>query len=241
MLFCLAGWGLAVMLGLLISPRLYHRLILRFPLVQQKEWDQVVADRKASIAAVPWRDSRPLNVFAGDSHIEMGNWYELLGGAFAVRNCGLSGATIQDVTTLIKAVPDRSPETVVLMCGINNLTRNDPVERCISDYEQLLAAVHALNARKVVVLSVMPVRQSPVDLRNRKLDRKVLLAFNERLKALCAAHNAVFVNVSDAVGDGASGLDPGLTIDGLHLNNRGYKKIADVIRGQLAGETAAHQ
>jgi lysophospholipase L1-like esterase len=241
MLFCFAGWGLAAMLCLIISPRVYHRLIIRFPSVQQDEWNQVMASRKAALAAAPWKDSRPLHVFAGDSHIEMGNWYELFGGACAVRNCGLSRATIQDVTTLVEAVPDHNPETVVLMCGINNLTRNDPVEHCIAEYEQLLAAAHALNARKVVVLSVMPVRQSPVDLKNRKVDQEVLLAFNERLKTLCDGHNAVFVNVNGAVMNGSGGLASELTDDGLHLNSRGYRKIADLIRSHLTNETTGQK
>jgi lysophospholipase L1-like esterase len=235
MLFCFAGWALAAMLGLVILPRVYPRLILRLPSIRQDVWNQVVAGRKAALAAAPWRDSRPLHVFAGDSHIEMGNWYELFGGACAVRNCGLSSATIQEVTTLVEAVPDRTPETVVLMCGINNLGRDEPVERCAADYERLLAAARALKPRKIIVLSVMPVRQSPVDQSSRKLNQAVF-ALDERLEKLCGLHNAVFVNANGAVTNDSGGLAGELTTDGLHLNGRGYLKIAEVIRGHLAGE-----
>ncbi|MGD1017994.1 MAG: GDSL-type esterase/lipase family protein [Verrucomicrobiia bacterium] len=199
----------------------------------------MVESKKARIGAVTWKDSRPLHILAGDSHIEMGDWYELFDGSCAVRNCGLSGATIQDVTVLVSAVPDRNPESVVLMCGINNLGRHDSVQTCASDYEKLLVTTRsALKPQKIIVLSVMPVRQSPVDINSRKLNDEVL-ALNERLRELCRLHNAVFVNVSAAVMNASGGLSDELTSDGLHLNQEGYRRIAPVVQNYLAKERGA--
>ena len=232
MVFCLAGWCLAGILACFILPRLYHRLIAKLPSTQRSNWNQVLESRKAELAA-PWKDSRPLNIFAGDSHIEFGNWYELFGGACAVRNCGLACATIQDVTGLVTAVPDRNPETVVLMCGNNNIARKDSVQFCADNYEKLLLATRTfLKPRKIIVLSVMPVRQSPADPNGREMNVR-LFALNEHLKELCQLHNAVFVNVNDAVADAGGGLSDELTDDGLHLNKKGYKKIAAIIRVSL--------
>jgi lysophospholipase L1-like esterase len=233
----LAGWILAAVLGVLILPRVYHRLILRVPAVRQDHWNQVVADRQAALAAAPWKDARPLNILAGDSHIELGNWYDLFEGACAVRNCGLSGATIRDVTRLVAAVPDRHPDTLVLMCGINDLGRKTPVDQCVADYEKLLAAAGALNPRRLIVASVMPVRQTPVDLRARELNREVT-AFNERLEKLCGTHRAVFLDVNPAVTNASGGLADDCTVDGLHLNGRGYLRIADLLRRRLGNEAA---
>ena len=239
MLFCFAGWCLAAILACHVLPRLYDRLIINLPSVRRENWDRVVESRKARIAAVTWKDPRPLQILAGDSHIEQGDWYELFDGACAVRNCGLSGATIQDVTTLVTAVPDRNPESVVLMCGINNIGRHDSVQICASDYEKLLVATRSfLKHREIIVLSIMPVRQSPVDQNSRKMNDEVF-ALNERLKELCRRHDAVFVNVSAAVTNASGGLSDELTSDGLHLNREGYRKIATVVHNFLAMERGA--
>jgi len=166
----------------------------------------------------------------------MGHWYELFDGACAVRNCGLSGATIQDVSALVAAVPDRSPETVVLMCGINNIGRGDSVQSCVENYQKLLLAIHSsLKPRSIVVLSVMPVRQSPVDEKSRRMNDEVL-AFNASLKPLCSERDEIFVDVNTAVTNASGGLASELTIDGLHLNQEGYKAIAKIIRNFLATE-----
>ncbi|HTS16522.1 MAG TPA: GDSL-type esterase/lipase family protein [Verrucomicrobiae bacterium] len=235
-LFCVAGWCLAALLACRVLPRVYDRLVVRVSWVQQAHWARLIENRKDRIAAVTWQDTRPLNILAGDSHIEMGHWYELFDGACAVRNCGLSGATIQDVSALVAAVPDRSPETVVLMCGINNIGRGDSVQSCVENYQKLLLAIHSsLKPRSIVVLSVMPVRQSPVDEKSRRMNDEVL-AFNASLKPLCSERDEIFVDVNTAVTNASGGLASELTIDGLHLNQEGYKAIAKIIRNFLATE-----
>src|SRR5215469_7975115 len=126
-LFFCSGWLLAAVLICYLLPRAAHRFYLTFPSVQHEDWQRAVAQKKQELS-VPWKDTRPLIIMAGDSQIEMGDWYQLLGGSFAVRNCGLSRARISDVTELISAIADRDPKEVVLMCGINNLGIHDSVE-----------------------------------------------------------------------------------------------------------------
>jgi lysophospholipase L1-like esterase len=230
--FWLAGWILAVMLAIGITPHLVHRLMVKMPPLQRAEWNRVMEQKKAQLAAGRWADSRPLHLLFGDSEIELGRWYDLFGGRFAVRNCGLSRATIKDVTELVKALPDEQPESVILMCGINNLFRIGPAD-CIGDYEQLLEQTRRrLQPRKILVLSVMPVRESPRDRSSARTNERVR-AFNVLLQELCRQQHAHFVNVNEAVADAQGALAGSLTMDGLHLNDAGYQKVASVIRREL--------
>lgn len=218
----------------LILPRAVHRMHARSPVAQREALAEALAARKMGIAARTWTDSRPLHILAGDSHIELGNWYDLFGGALAVRSCGLSRATIADVTELITAIPDRRPRSLVLMCGINNLGRNDPVPLCIQHYEKLLRTARAeLDPERLFVVAVMPVRESRFHSSNRTLNQAVS-TFNERLKDLCRQHRAVFVNLDDVVTEGRAELSGGLTDDGLHLNQAGYRRVAAALREHLA-------
>src|ERR1035437_1099628 len=231
-LFGCAGWFLAVLLACLILSRIWNRIFLKLPSVQREQWVRVMADKKSELA-LPWRDERPLIVLAGDSHIEMGDWYDTFGGAFAMRNCGLSRAKIEDVCSLVSALGDRNPEAVILMCGFNNLARNDSVESALNHYQELLSITQAtLHPGKILVLSVMPLQVSPVDKAGQAVNQKIAF-FNRQLETICSEHHAVFVNVNPAVMDADGSLLPSLAIDGLHLNQAGYEKIAIIIRTSL--------
>ena len=188
-----------------------------------------MALKKAALA-VPWRDERPLIIMAGDSHVEYGDWYGCFGGALAARNCGLAGAKIQDVTALVAAIADRNPEAIVLICGFNSLSRADSVDSCIGLYQQLLLTAQTkLHPKKILALSVMPLRQSVLDRATRTVNGKITL-FNQQLAGLCQRNHVVYVDVYPALVDASGGLAPDLTVDGLHLNQEGYRRLASVLQ-----------
>ena len=232
-LFCASGWLVVILLFCLALPRLCNRLASRPPPAQNANWAFVLADKKLELA-VPWRDTRPLVIMAGDSHVELGNWYGLFSGDFAVRNCGLSRAKIGDVADLISAIGDHRPQKVVLLCGVNNLGGNDSVESCVADYERLIAAAEILlHPKRIVVLSVMPVCEPVFNFAKRELNHKIS-NFDRQLEKLCARRRVEYVDIRATVADNGGMLSPGLTGDGLHLNRSGYQKIADVLAPILA-------
>ncbi len=154
-------------------------------------WSQTLAEKKKHLAS-RWQDQRPLIILAGDSQIEYGEWYNLFAGARAVRNCGLSRAKIADVTQLVLAMGDSHPQTVVTMCGINNLGADENPNNCLRTYGELLEAIHThLQPKSVLVLSVMPVRETVVDRASHKLNM-VVRQFNIGLKACCRQHQSFF-------------------------------------------------
>jgi lysophospholipase L1-like esterase len=232
-LWSYTGWFLAACLACLVLPRVYNRVFLNLPSFQQEQWIRIMAQKHSELAS-PWHDTRPLILIAGDSQIELGDWYELFGGAFAIRNSGLSRAKIEDVVSLISGVGDPSPKMVVLMCGVNNLGAKVPVSECLAKYEQLLSRVNVLaHPQHLLVLSVMPVRETSPDRSSHEFNRQISV-FNGELATLCQRYNAEFVDVNPAVMDSRGGLAAELTIDGLHLNREGYKKIAEILAPKLA-------
>jgi len=223
----------AALLACLILPRICNRVFLKLPSVQREQWIRVMTDRKRALA-LPWHDTRPLIVMAGDSQIEFGDWYGLFGGAFAIRNCGLSRAKIEDVTSLVSNLGDPNPKMMVLMCGVNSLNGKNPVSTCISNYMQLLSTVNtSIHPQRLIVLSVMPVRESALDQASHEFNRRIV-TFNSELETLCPRYKAEFINVNSVVMDSRGGLAADLTPDGLHLNLDGYRKIAGVLAPVLA-------
>ena len=143
-------------------------------------------------------------------------------------------ATISDVTELVAVVPDRKVEAVVLLCGINNLGRQDSVQSCLDDYTKLLQTTReVLQPRQLMVLSVLPVRALSADQQSRQINGQVAV-LNQQLAELCRRSEASFVVLTNIIQGPDGGLAGEMTGDGLHLNAAGYKKIAAEVRRQLA-------
>jgi lysophospholipase L1-like esterase len=228
-----SGWLLAILLAGVMLPRLCQRLWLVFPSARRENWTVALAERKRELAQC-WGDTRPLIIMAGDSHVEQGDWYGLFGGAFAIRNCGLSGAKIGDVSGLVAVISDRNPERIVLLCGVNNLGGGDSIESCLRDFDELISISRSwLHPRKITVLSVMPVRESGFDRASHNLNQQIF-NFDRQLETACARRQVQFVDISSAVADSQRGLSAGLTSDGLHLNRAGYQRIAATLAPILA-------
>ena len=231
-LFFSAGWLLAILLGFWAAPRVYHRLLMHLPGHQRDNWVQTLAEKQRALSS-QWLDPRRLIIFAGDSQIEYGNWYDLFAGAWAVRNCGLAASKIADVTQLVSAIGDPHPHTVVLLCGGNNLGHHDNRDACVRDYETLLAAVRThLQPESILVLSVMPMRESAADHAAHQFNAN-LVQFNTELATCCRRHQVQFLDVTAAVMGENGGLAEELTGDGLHLNAEGYRRLARIVAPQL--------
>lgn len=162
----------------------------------------------------------------GDSHVEMGAWYDLFRGHFAIQNAGLSQAKIQDVRRLAETISGIQPKRVVLMCGINDLGTGRAMEVAFRDYAQLLEKIRTnITADRVLVLSIMPVTPQRIADGSTDLNAKVK-ALNARLHEHCDRVGINYLDVSSAVSDN-EGLRQELSWDGLHLNPTGYRKLAD--------------
>jgi lysophospholipase L1-like esterase len=151
-----------------------------------------------------------------------------------VRNCGLARSKIADVSQLVSVIGQPRPRMVVLMCGVNNLGHGDGRDACVRDYEELLATVRAhLQPESILVLSVMPVRETPVDRAAQQFNMNIV-QFNTELAECCRRHQIQFLDVNPAVTGANGGLADELTEDGLHLNAEGYRRLARIISPQLA-------
>ena len=220
------GWILLFLLTWHLREHLLFRIDSWFPLTSQSaRWEQIVQARTASLRDTPWQDERPLILMLGDSQVEMGNWYDLFQGRFAVRNAGLSQAKIKDVSSLANGISPIHPAMVLLFCGINDLGTGRTSDDTLKDYFQLLDQVCGDVARdRVMVLSIMPVARRRLADGSKDLNAKVQV-LNANLRQHCEKEGIAFVDVSPAISNDGM-LREDLTSDGLHLNPQGYHQLA---------------
>lgn len=211
----LASYG-----GLQVGKRFWNRL----DFVRAERWDEIFNAHKRNLAAHSWLDNRPLHVFAGDSHIEYGNWYHAFHGALAVKNIGLSTARIEHVSELLSTIRETAPAILLLHCGINDLGRGDSPTSCIARYRKLLDQAEKLRPGRILVVAVMPVRQAPFDSDSPERNIRVR-EFNSLLAELCKSRGITLLDLKDSITESNGGLKNEYTDDGLHLNSRGYADI----------------
>ena len=204
------------------------------PGIEAFEWKRIVNEKCRVLGSVRWRDSRPLTLIVGDSHVEIADWYNLYQGAHAVRNCGLSRAKIADVARIVSSISEREPAALILLCGINDIGSERTLDQCVADYTALLAVARkVLHPKRIVAVSVFPVSSSFMNSHLRDMNSRAV-GLNTALRAVCNREGAEFLDVVGALGDANGGLAAELTADGLHLNAAGYSKLATAMEGAFA-------
>jgi lysophospholipase L1-like esterase len=167
-------------------------------------------------------------VMLGDSLTDWGDWGELLGRGDVV-NLGIAGDTTGDVLARLDEVEAVRPKKIFVMVGVNDLLRGESVGAVEARYEQILEGIRRLCPEAAVtVQSVLPVHERKMEgaLKNATVDD-----LNRRLRALAGKHTVAYVDVGAKLADGRGDLDARYTVDGLHLNDAGYRAWAEALSG----------
>lgn len=178
---------------------------------------------KDSVFSVYEEDNEAV-VFLGDSMIDIYDWEE----AFAdirIINQGINSDTTIGVLNRLDNVIEIKPDKLFLMIGTNdlNIYSHDTI---VENYEEILSVLHDnLPNSDIFIQSILPVNES-LNTQTYNTDKinDDIYNLNQQLKQLASRKNATYVDLySTFVSSGNGNLDASLTIDGLHLNNKGYE------------------
>lgn len=160
-------------------------------------------------------------VMLGDSITEEGNWNELLGRDDII-NRGISGDTTSGVLHRMELLGNH-PKFCFVMIGINDFSRGASVEEV---YGNCVKIIDTLEEKKITPM-VQSVLLTDRPYLNPKVD-----ALNRKLKALAESKKLCFIDLNPHLSSGGI-LDEKFTLDGLHLNARGYQIWADILKGYV--------
>ena len=177
--------------------------------------------------------------FIGDSICQnakllYGDWNAILGRGDCV-NYGIGGQTTLECRARIDEVASHAYRQVVFICGINDIGRGYTKEEIVQSDAAMIAAIQAKQPDcQFVLLSVLPTtsafysgQQGKITLLNLALKRYA----NQ-------TPNVTFVDAYSAFCPRAGEYaDPTLLSDGLHPNESGYAKIAEILAPYLLPET----
>jgi len=167
-------------------------------------------------------------VFFGDSITYNGDWRSFKGN-FDVRNSGFPGFTTSHLVWLMNEnVIKYKPDTCYIMAGINDIGVGIPLNRTQLNYQNI---VDSLLRHKIV-----PVIQSTLYTRTPEENDKVD-SLNMFLKNLSSQRKITFINVNQLLSKDRM-LKKELTIDGVHLNKKGYTLWKSLLQRPL--QKSAH-
>src|ERR1700730_5288627 len=140
---------------------------------------------------------------------------------------GIGGqATAEVVLRFRQDVIALKPKVVVILAGTNDIAGNTGPStlEMIEDNIASMAELAKANGIRVVLSSVLPVWDYPWKPGLEPAPK--IIALNKWMKDYAREHGAVYLDYHSAMADARGGMRDGLSSDGVHPNETGYKLMA---------------
>jgi lysophospholipase L1-like esterase len=174
-------------------------------------------------------------LFIGDSLVEHCEWADLLQDN-NVRNRGIAGDDTLGVLHRVERIHrTKPPRRILLMVGINDLFRHIPEKRILANYEAILKRIQThVPSCKVLVHSLLPIDER---LAPQPIESAVIQSLNDELQELCGKLKIDYLDCFEAFDPNDDGrLDEKFSLDGLHLNARGYMMWKQLLELKAMGK-----
>jgi len=160
-------------------------------------------------------------VMLGDSLTKRVDWTELM--STSIINRGMDSDITEGFLHRLEAIYKLNPKKVFLNGGTNDIYRGYSVEEIFENYKEIFQLLQKRGI-KVYMQSVVFTRHLPYNKEIKKL--------NIRLKQYCVDNDMVYIDLNEGLAKDNM-LKKEFTLDGSHLNDKGYlawkKQIKDYI------------
>ena len=173
-------------------------------------------------------------VFLGDS---ITNYYDLdkYYPDNNVVNSGISGNVADDILSdMYNRVYKYNPSKVFLLIGTNQIPIGDSDDRILDGIKHIIDDIRENRPyAKIYIESIYPVNKKINEIKVKNRENRRIVKLNKRIKQLSKDKDYVeYINVYDRLLDGDV-LNEDYSYDGLHLNDKGYEVVTDVLKGFL--------
>lgn len=175
-------------------------------------------------------------VFAGDSMIEFGQWKDLLNNATIV-NRGILGDNSFGLLKRIDDIVNLQPKLLFISIGVNDIAKNIPANVTLNNICDFVnQIIESSPFTKVFVHSILPTNpvhsEHRAEFINHYSKNEQVVELNNLLKSQRNFLQFTFIDLYSHFVDIESGnLNSEFADnDGIHLNTKGYKLWADVLK-----------
>ncbi len=178
-------------------------------------------------------------VFAGSSLMEMFPINKLLGehnDPTVIYNRGIGGFISAELLAVIDVcVLQLEPSRVFINIGTNDLSDSRiPVQHLMDNYDKIITAIeNHIPKVEIYLMAYYPVNYEAAA-ENMKECLKIrnnekIAAANKEVEKLAAKHGQKYIDINKNLKDSQGRLKAEFTIEGLHINEDGYRAIYDDI------------
>lgn len=178
-------------------------------------------------------------LFVGSSLMEMfpiEKFMEEKGNPYIIYNRGVGGYKSEDMLKALEiCVFELEPSLIFINIGTNDLSDpNIPIDKMIENYRLILNKIKKrLPGTEIYLMAYYPVNFEAADenmkqclmIRNNDKIRKA----NEKVKKLAEQENVKYIDINDKLKDDQGNLKAEYTIEGMHINEEGYRAVLDDI------------
>ncbi len=171
-------------------------------------------------------------IFLGNSITEIGPWAKLTGDTTVV-NRGIGGDITYGVLKRLDDVIARQPSKVFLLIGINDIGKDIPDTVIADNIRKIVAAIlQGSPTTKIYVQSILPLNPDVKNFPQHYNKEEHVLKVNAMLPGILATLKCTFINIFPLLLDDKQRLDAQYTLDGLHVNQKGYVIWVDYLKKQ---------
>lgn len=161
-------------------------------------------------------------VMLGNSITHYCEWHELLGMP-NVKNRGISGDVVGQMTERLDPIVSGHPAKIFVMGGVNDVSHNLPADTIAARMEILLDYIITNSPQtKIYLQSALPINNDFNRYKNLAGTEQVILDYNKLLEKIAADRGITYINLFPLLVNDEGKLDPKYTNDGLHLLGDAY-------------------
>ena len=173
-------------------------------------------------------------LFLGDSITDFYDLKKYYGDmeSYKIINSGISGdKTYQIMNDIENRVFKYNPDKIVLLIGINQVEL-ESVETVSNSIIDLINKIQEKLPNTFIYLeSLYPINSSVGGSTAVYKDTKNVIEINKKIESFAANNgNVMFIDMYQYLRNNESDLDRNYTEDGLHLNEKGYQIVTDVLK-----------
>lgn len=203
---------------------------------QQKKWDSTYRPSDYTLHYQEFQsfpNSTADIIFLGNSITARGDWSELL-GMNNVRNRGISGDITFGVLQRLGEVTQGHPAKVFVLIGINDISRNIPDSVILGNYYKIVHRIKKESPRtKIYFQTLMPVNKDFKKFKNHYNKDEHILWLNQEIKKMGRQESIQVIDLYPHFIDKDQKMIADYTIDGLHINIKGYHVWRKILQPYL--------
>jgi lysophospholipase L1-like esterase len=162
-------------------------------------------------------------IFLGNSIIERYPIQEMFGSP-RLKNRGISGDLTLGLLDRVNDVVKQMPSALFIEGGINDFENDLSPQNTLNNFKTLVQRIkHKLPNCKIYVLAVMPVQRYVADIQ----------LYNQMLQKYCTTNQLVWIDTYSPFllqKTTETHANEALTTDGLHLNDKGYRLLTNLLQ-----------